>query len=336
MTEEAITQLVSLNKKRHVLEVLRDAFSQNISNKEILMEDYGLSPDEIKWFFKEVLLEEEEELLVSRLLPIVDRMIMEIEDKILEVISEHLKGMRIVIFNDWKDLIGSKWTGSFRGRGVERIEEDKVIIFTTEGKEWRGIGGEKNIVFIGPGIYYSKFYLKGMKDFVMHYVPIHGVILPSHILEKAQRSPPLTYGKFSSHYRKYITNISMDYNLYDPEDAARLKRIYTRIMYENLSIFEIFLKSVREMINIVETKDIRFISALPEYFNKILVTKENYERIVQSNEANIPGLMGYEAGIENILDAITVDLEETLIILKELKTRFMNYGWEVIKRVLPR
>ncbi len=333
--DQRVEKLLALSNRRHVLEVLRDAFSQNISNKEILIEDYGLMPDEIEWFFSEVA-QEEEDLMVSRLLPMIDRMIMEIDDEMLEIVSKEVAGIRIIILNNWKELIGSTWMGTFKGREIEKIEEDKLIILSSTGKEWRGIQSEENITLIGPGIYYCKFYLKDMKDFVTHYTHVHGVLLPKHILEKARRSPPLTYGKFSSHYRKYLTTIALDYNLYDPEDAARLKRIYTRIMYENLSVFEIFLKAIRSMTELDDPKNISMISALPDYFNKILVTKDRYERLLESDNIDVPGLMGYEPGIESVFEIASIDLGETLITLKELKNRFINYGWEVMKRLLPR
>jgi len=336
MNEKKIEErLLELNKKRHILEVLRDAFSQNISNKDILMEDYGLLAEEIDWFFNEVLKEEEEELLVSRLLPTVDRVIMEIEDEILEIMSSQVKGMRIIMLNDWRELIGSKWMGSFNGREVEKIEDDKVIVLITEEKLWTGVRGEKNILLIGPGIYYCKFHLKNMRGSITHHIPIHGVVLPYEIMNKARRSPPLTYGKFSSHYRKYLTSIALDYNLYDPEDSVRLKRIYTRIVYENLSLFEIFLKAVRSMTNLRES-EIMLLSALPEYFNKILLTEEEYEKILTEKKGDIPGLMGYEPGLEKIFELASLNLGETLITLKELKRRFINYGWEIIQRILPR
>ncbi len=333
--EEVKERLLVLSKKRHVLEVLRDAFSQNISNREILMEDYGLLAEEIDWFFNEVLKGEEEEALVSRLLPTVDRVLMEIEDEILEIMSSQIKGMKMIMFNDWRELIGSKWMGTFNGREIEKIEDSKVIIFVSNEKVWSGVRGEKNTLLIGPGIYYCRFYLRNIRGSITHTTPIHGVILPNEIMTKARRSPPLTYGKFASHYRKYITSIALDYNLYDPEDAARLKRIYTRIMYENLSLFEMLLKSVRGMISL-EASDIGLVSALPEYFNKIILTEEGYKRVLEEKKSDIPGLMGYEPGLEKIFELASLSLDETLITIKELKRRFINYGWEIIQRILPR
>lgn len=335
MNERKIEEhLMELSRKKYVLEVLRDAFSQNISNKEILIEDYGLVAEEIDWFFNEVL-KEEEELLASRLLPTVDRLIMEIEDRMLEIVSSQVRGMKIIMLNNWRELIGSKWMGSFSGREVERIDDNKAIIFTMEEKIWTNVRGEKNVLLIGPGTYYCKFYLRDTRGSITHAIPIHGVALPYETMNKAKRSPPLTYGKFSSHYRKYLINIALDYNLYDPEDSVRLKRMYTRIVYENLSLFELFLRTVRNMTDISES-NIALLSALPDYFNRVLLTEGGYEKILDEKKGDVPGLMGYEAGLEKILKLTALNLGEILIMLKELKRRFINYGWEILQRILPR
>jgi len=334
-TDEICDELASLVEKRHVLEVLRDAFMHGISNQEILLEDYGILPEEIEWFYKEIV--KEKDVPTSRLLPIIDKTIMDINARIREIMSEQIKGLKIYIFNNWRELIGSVWTGAFKGREIEKIEDDKVVLLAAKEIPWRGLKGEENLLIAGLGIYYCKFYMTGTGEAITFYEGIHGVLLPQLIMEKAKRSPALTYGRFSTYYRKYLMTIFLDYNLLDPEDVSQLKRLYTRTMYENLSIFERFLSAIRSEIKIDEKQDIKLLSAVPEFFNRIITSNKGFKEGLEKYKGSIPGLMGYDPGIDKLLDMINItDLDEILIILKDVKDRFLRFGLEILKDVLPR
>jgi len=326
--------LISLIRKRNILEVLRDAFLRGITNRDILIEDYGLLSEEIEWFFKEYV--KEEEVPISRLLPIVDKAVMSINNQIKGLLSELIRGLRLNIFNRWRELIEAKWTGAFRGRIIQEIEDSKVILLVAKEIRQRDIVGGDNYLLLGPGIYYCKFYLSHTREPIIFTKPIHGIALSSHIYEKAIKSPILSHGRFSDHYRKYLYSIFLEYNLYEPEDATQLRRLYFRIFYENISIIESFLSAIRE-INVTDKDKLEILSALPEFFNRIIVSQQRMEEILEEAKGGLPGIMGYEPSLDKLIEVFKIrDLNEILIILQDAKERFMKYGWDIVKELLPR
>jgi len=336
MPSKEINQvLVDLVKKRHILMVLRDAFTRNITNAEILADEYGILPEEIEWFFTEIV--QERDVPISRLLPILDKALLGINNKFRELLAENLRGTKIIIFEKWRELIGAQWKGVFRGQEINRIEDTKVIILSDLEHTWSSVRKEKNILIIGLGVYYCKFYLIKRPDPIYFVKPIHGVILPESIYSKALRSSPLIHGKFSDHFRKYLIRIYLDYNLYDPEDSALLKRLYARIIYENLSIFESFLRTIRDEILLEKPSEIEFLSAIPEFFNRILITKEKLEENEEYTQLGVPGLLGYEATIDSLIDSFRIgNLDSILTTLQNKKRKFIKFGWEVLKELMPK
>lgn len=326
-------EIVDFLRQRNILEVLREALLRNVTNKEILLSDYGITEEEINWFYSEIV--GEKDVPISRLLPIIDKALLLINEKLREIFSSQLKGYKVIIFNKWHELVEAKWVGTYRGRKVARIEDSKVILLVTKELEKRGVDRKYYRTLVGPGIYYSRFYLENSRHSVNYYVPIQGLIMSKRVLEKAKRSTSLTHGRFSDHYKKYLITIMLDYNLYDPDEASLLKRLYTRIAYENRSVFELFLKAIRDE-KVENIEDLSFLSVLPEAFNRIIISESKFESIESALRGGIPGILGYEGTLDKIERIIGTSLDEILITVKDARKRFIMFGWEIIKDFMPK
>ena len=324
----------SLIEKRRILEVLRDAFTKNITDKEILKQDYGLIDDEIAWFWNEIV--REKNVPVSRLLPILDRAMININNELKEIISSRLRGFRILIFTKWHELVGARWAGTFKGQAISKLIENKIIILSSREIFWRSVTEKENMLLIGPGVYYCRFYLPNMTQAISWFKGIHGLLLPTKILEKAMRSPPSVYGKLGHYYRSHLITVALDFYLRDPDEAQQLKKLYIRIINENMSLFEIFLKNLREM-KIEGINDLEILSALPELFNKILITEKRLEVLREEIEEGLPGLMGYEPALLRLTDLWNyVKTEEIISIINDTKDKFVKFGWEILTDLFPK
>ena len=329
-------KIVALIEKKRVLEVIKDAMTKNITDIPVLRRDFGLSDDEINWFLSEVAHGKIE--TVSHMIPLIDRKLTEIKNELLTEFSRMLEGYKIYLFTDWRRLIRATWAGAYRGKNVLSIEDSKIIILSIDERILKSITGTEYIFILGPGVYYVKFMLEGYPSPIEYSRVIHSIIMPVDLFSRAKSSPSRTFGKFAGYYRKYLATILLDFYWSMPNEAKSLARLYARIINENKSMFELFLKAIRKSETAPATEDdLEFLSLMKESYNRIITTPRRLRYLADEIEAGIPGMLGFEGTLNKFKDLwAIISVPEVLRKLNDAQQKFIKYGWDILLEITPR
>jgi len=327
-------RLLDLINKERVLEVIRD-FLSNIQTLRELEKAPSLSPEEINWLFKEII--KNEKMSIPLVRTTLDRELINIRREIIAIKASLLKDLRLFIFPNWRELVRARWTGAFKKKVISRIMDSRVVLLAAKEKKWRTVYGQDAILLLGPGVYHCQFSLKGTPHPVSFFKPIHGILLPYSAYEEALSSPPKIISEFFEGIKQLLYIIDLSLENIDPSRRTFVSRIYSRVLSEVSMPVRAFLKSIRDSrMAPSDVNDLEFLSALPESFNRILITDKKFLKIPEDEaEGGLPGLVGYDPSLHKIKE-LTEDfpLDEMLKNIRIARERFLKYGWEILMQYL--
>jgi len=264
----------------------------------------------------------------------IDAKINEIEAEILKEKAEIFKVFKLYIFYNWRKSIGARWPGLFKGRNIRAISKNLVIFWGVKEADWLDISGRECKAIFGFGTYFVEFVPQDIFETVTFSKNITGILITKKIFDEMLASPPRILGRFERMYREYISVIPMNHILKDPAAMNFLKGIFATSLLREKKIFLQFLKNLRKASeNKIDSKDFEFLSGLPEFHNKILVTEDRYSRILSGGEEalSIPGLAGYEPKLDKLDDLLrVVNLNELSKVLNEAIKKTIKLLWSFL------
>ena len=328
-------RIKELNYQERILEVIKDAVMNNITNPDVLREDYGLTENEIEWFFSEVV-KEKFYTTPSQILPLVEKKMTEIRKKLKKLRGEALRDLKAIIFPNWRKLISARFPGLYYGKMIRAISRNSIILIGYKENYWQDIYGNENAAIFGLGFFYCEFVPATSNTVLNHFEVIHGILMPKAILDKAKNSAPVIRGRFSENYREFYGLIKLDY-YNEPATSRRfLEGLYARIAREYKTLISKAAELIRD--DSIVPKDLDslvLLSALPESFNKLLVTSNKIEELEEKVERGIPGLMGYDPSLEKMNDFLrNIKVEHIIDEINHIRTTFLKYGWDVLSSLV--
>ncbi|MHA1616069.1 MAG: hypothetical protein ACTSX9_02030 [Candidatus Njordarchaeales archaeon] len=323
-------KLIDLTNKERVLETLRDLLL-DIRTLEEIKKTQFLTREEVEWFFSEIVKSEKTSVSMAR--TILDRELARIRHEISTIKRELMQGLKLIIFPKWRDLVQAKWMGAFKGRVISRIIDSKVILLSSKEITWQTVYGRDAILILGPGVYYCKFYLKNAKEPITYSKLIHGVLMLYTTYETALSSPPKIVSEVSERIRQLVYIIDFRTPGYNQTRSAFISRIYSRIFSEEKEVIREFFKMIRTGKSAPAViDDVEFLSALPETFNKILITEKKFlESPPEEIEGGLPGLVGYDPSLLKLKELSNkYSFDKMLKNIRDAREKFLRYSWDII------
>ncbi len=330
-----LNEILTLEVLKNGLQYLKTCLLEGITSEEEILKRTGMTRGEL-FRLKELL--NVKDFSSTSLIYNIDVKISTLNDEIKELKFNLFQPYTLYIFYNWRKGLKVRWPGIYRGRNVRTISKSMVILLAHKEIQWTDVAGRECKGLIGSGIYFSEFIPEDVNETITFYRNIHGVLLTSKLLEELRDSPPRIVGRYESMHKELISIIPISAIIRDTSMRNYLKNILITTLLRSKDIYVKFLEALRDNANReVKTEDISFLSALPEFYNKIIMTSKSYESLIEEVQNNIsaPGLSGYEGKLETLNDFLkNISLDEIPKEIKKGATLIVNNGWELLTSLL--
>ncbi|MCR8454985.1 MAG: hypothetical protein QXJ52_01960 [Candidatus Korarchaeota archaeon] len=322
--------LVNLQDKLAALEVLENAIKSNRYDRTSLQKYFGLAESHIEFIFSLF-----PELKTNQKPP---------HNKLLETYRQYkaeyrriqakmLQGMELWIFPKFRSLVGAVCKGMFEGRPISDIIDSLVVILVPSIENnillLHMFSGEKCVGIFGLGSYIVKFTPEVAKEPTIFLLPIDAIIMDLNFYELALNSPKkLSIPKYSDFVREHVIRIP----LAQVAESDFVLRLFAPVMRDISEYLLSYLKVIGSLPKGQTLDDVQILSAWRGAMNKILVTREKFDRILEEVKKGIPGLMGYEGILDKLDELPLVKAEFAHISSKWIAwARFVVAGYDLIE-----
>jgi len=309
---------------------IKEALLKGINDEDELKKAIGLSNDEI------ILLKHflETDSLVSIPPYKIDAKAFELEKKISEIKEKLFETYKMYIFYNWRKGIKARWLGLYRGKNIRAISRSVVIFISAKEISWFDIAGRECKGLIGNGLYFIEFVPEDVSETITFYKNIHGIMLTKKSYDELLVTPPRIIGRYEDMHRELISVIPLSQIMRDKSARNFLKGILVTTLLRDKHLFILFLENIRKISNqVIREKDLAFLSGLPDFHNKLMISSERYSEILEGGEEalSIPGLAGYEPKLEKLNDFLSViSLEEIKEIVNSSSRKIIKYLWQLL------
>ena len=328
-------EILTLESLKHGLQYVKIAILEGISKEDEIIKRTGLTRGEL-FRVKELL--QTDNLSSQSILYVIDQKTSELDEKIRELKYDLFQTYTLYIFYNWRKGLKVRWPGIYRGRNIRTVSKNMILLISRKTVNWNDVAGRDCIGLIGNGIYYAEFIPEDVNETVNFYLPIHGVLITKKLLDEFAASPPRIVGKYEKMHKELISRIPLSPLIKDEVMKNYLKNILISTLLKTKDIYEKFLEVIRENANKgVDEDKLSFISALPEFYNKILVTSKHYESLmdVPSGSISAPGLGGYEGKLETLSDFLkNISLTEVTEEVQKSAMMIVNEGWRLLTSLI--
>ncbi len=322
-----------IRNKLIALTIFRHALTDNKYDLISLHRDFGLTENEISF-----LLSLFPELKAHRK-PAphqLQKVLRDLEAEDSNIRAKLLQEMELWIFPKWRGLIGATSKGTFEGRPVREILWAVVTILVPSMRSiwlYRMLSGEECIGIFGLGGYLVEFIPDRGQEPTRFSLPIDGVIMERHLYETAIESPKrLSVPRFSEYLREHLIRIPLAELVRNRFAAKLFAPTIRKISHWILD----FLKVIRKLRNSYTLDDSRILSAWHGSMNKLLVTRNRYESMLENELLKgVPGVLGYE-GILDKLEEIPI-VKDPSIHIKSKRTTWLRFaiaGYDLLERLI--
>lgn len=319
-------EILKLYRQIDALQYLKEAFELGIGEEDEVIKSVGFTPDEVLEI-KSVL---DTDLLTPSLLNKLDAKKSEINKELNKKLGVFLADSILYIYHDWRKALKARWPGIYRNEPVRSVLKSRVIFLSVLEVRWKDIANRDCVGYFGAGVYSTEFVASHSEKAIDRHVPIDGILITKNLLNEIFASPPRVIGSGGSVHRELISRIVVGELLSNPRLKTQTISLFMSIGLKGKSDSIEFLNAIRSSALLEKKgKELVFLSALPDFYNKLIVSEEKFMELMESDIKGEPGVAGYEGALEKLNDLYNVmDLDMILNKIREGIKKTLRFVWD--------
>jgi len=320
-----VHEILKLYRQIDALQYLKEAFEQGIKEEDDIIKSIGLTPDEVLEI-KSIL---DTDILTSSLIDKIDNKRSDLNKELNRKLGVFLANSIIYIYHDWRKALKARWPGIYRNEPVRSVLKSRVLFLSVLEVKWKDIAKRDCVGYFGAGVYSTEFVPSHSEKTIDRHVPIDGILLTKNLLNEIFASPPRVIGSGASIHRELISRIVLGEIISNPRLKTQTISLFMSIGLKGKSDSIEFLKSIRSSIlSRKSKKDLVFLSALPDFYNKFIVSEEKFMKLMETDIKGEPGVAGYEGALEKLNDLYKImELDTILNRIREGIKKTLRFVW---------